>query len=99
MAPDAIANPQRDYVFVVNPTGANGRTEQQWKKMLPELKLRLGKDCNICEALTTGPTHAVEIAREVHILYILHQFFLRYLLEPIIVLSCIGSRDDCFSLT
>ncbi|KAG0619796.1 hypothetical protein M758_4G165900 [Ceratodon purpureus] len=65
MAPDALTtSAQRDYVFVVNPSGANGRTGQQWKKMMPDLNSRLGKDCNIHEALTTGPLHAIEIARE-----------------------------------
>uniref|UniRef100_A0A7I4DQB4 DAGKc domain-containing protein n=2 Tax=Physcomitrium patens TaxID=3218 RepID=A0A7I4DQB4_PHYPA len=54
----------RDYVFVVNPSGANGRTGQQWKRMLPDLSSRLGRQCNIREELTTGPLHAIEIARE-----------------------------------
>lgn len=55
---------KHDYVFVVNPSGANGRTGQQWKKMLPDLTSRLGKDHNIREELTAGPMHAVEIARK-----------------------------------
>ncbi|KAG0592207.1 hypothetical protein M758_1G189100 [Ceratodon purpureus] len=64
MSTDADSRRQRDYVFVVNPNGANGRTGQQWKKMLPDLKSRLGKDCNIREALTSAPLHGVEIARK-----------------------------------
>lgn len=55
---------KRDYVFVVNPNGANGRTGSEWKKLLPKLNAELGKDWNICESLTTGPSHAVDIARE-----------------------------------
>ena len=33
-------------IFFVN-VGANGRTGQQWKRMLPDLNSRLGKDCNV----------------------------------------------------
>ncbi|EOA28876.1 hypothetical protein CARUB_v10025121mg [Capsella rubella] len=54
----------RDLVFVVNPQGANGRTAKEWKKLLPYLRSRLGKDCNICESLTSGPSHAIDITRE-----------------------------------
>ncbi|XP_057462643.1 sphingoid long-chain bases kinase 2, mitochondrial-like [Actinidia eriantha] len=55
---------RRDLVFVVNPRGANGRTGEEWKKLLPYLKSRLGSDCNICESLTSGPCHAIDITRE-----------------------------------
>ncbi|CAN7021076.1 unnamed protein product, partial [Brassica oleracea var. botrytis] len=54
----------RDLVFVVNPQGANGRTAQEWNKLLPYLRSRLGGDCNICESLTSGPSHAIDITRE-----------------------------------
>lgn len=27
--------------------GANGRTAKEWKKLLPYLRSRLGKDCNV----------------------------------------------------
>lgn len=27
--------------------GANGRTGQQWKRMLPDLSSRLGRQCNV----------------------------------------------------
>ncbi|XP_013688241.1 sphingoid long-chain bases kinase 2, mitochondrial-like isoform X1 [Brassica napus] len=54
----------RDLVFVVNPQGANGRTAKEWKKLLPYLRSRLGEDCNICESLTSGPSHAIDITRE-----------------------------------
>jgi len=27
--------------------GANGRTAKEWKKLLPHLRSRLGKDCNV----------------------------------------------------
>lgn len=64
LQPALTASAQRDYVFVVNPNGANGRTGQQWKQMFPDLNSRLGKNCNIREELTTGPLHAIEIARE-----------------------------------
>ncbi|KAG9455276.1 hypothetical protein H6P81_008180 [Aristolochia fimbriata] len=53
-----------DIVFVVNPRGANGRTGREWKKLLPFLRSRLGSDCNICESLTSGPSHAIDITRE-----------------------------------
>jgi hypothetical protein len=85
----------RDYVFVVNPTGGNGRTGRDWQKLLPLLHSRLGKSWNhvsltctsywkplaalrslianvqlqVREALTTGPLHAVELAREVRKLH------------------------------
>ncbi|OMO64403.1 hypothetical protein CCACVL1_21784 [Corchorus capsularis] len=55
---------RRDLVFVVNPRGANGRTGKEWKKLLPYLQSRLGSDCNICESLTSGPSHAIDITRE-----------------------------------
>lgn len=54
----------RDYVFVVNPNGANGHTGREWKSLLPKLTAQLNKDCKVQEALTSGPLHAVEIARE-----------------------------------
>ncbi|XP_062157493.1 sphingoid long-chain bases kinase 2, mitochondrial [Alnus glutinosa] len=57
-------SPRRDIVFVVNPRGANGRTGKEWKKLLPYLRSRLGRDCNICESLTSGPSHAIDITRE-----------------------------------
>ncbi|KAL3814811.1 hypothetical protein ACJIZ3_016079 [Penstemon smallii] len=55
---------RRDLVFVVNPRGANGRTGKEWKKLLPFLRSRLGSECNICESLTSGPCHAIDITRE-----------------------------------
>lgn len=55
---------RRDFVFVVNPKGANGRTGKEWKKLLPYLRTRLGGRCNICESITSGPSHAVDITRE-----------------------------------
>ncbi|KAL9359988.1 hypothetical protein Peur_048111 [Populus x canadensis] len=44
--------------------GANGRTGKDWKKLLPYLRSRLDKNCNICESLTSGPYHAIDITRE-----------------------------------
>ncbi|KAK9280597.1 hypothetical protein L1049_014291 [Liquidambar formosana] len=58
------ASPRRDLVFVVNPRGANGRTGKEWKRLLPFLRSRLGTDCNICESMTSGPSHAIDITRE-----------------------------------
>ncbi|PKI46372.1 hypothetical protein CRG98_033267 [Punica granatum] len=55
---------RRDLVFIVNPLGANGRTGKEWKKLLPYLRSRLGRDCNVCESLTSGPSHAIDITRE-----------------------------------
>lgn len=55
---------RRDLVFVVNPRGANGRTGKEWKNLLPYLQSRIGSDCNICESLTSGPSHAIDITRE-----------------------------------
>lgn len=55
---------RRDLVFVVNPKGANGRTGSEWKRLLPYLRTRIGRDCNICESLTSGPAHAIDITRE-----------------------------------
>ncbi|KAL0428821.1 UNVERIFIED_CONTAM: Sphingoid long-chain bases kinase, mitochondrial [Sesamum radiatum] len=55
---------RRDLVFVVNPRGANGRTGKEWNKLLPYLRSRLSSDCNICESLTSGPCHAIDITRE-----------------------------------
>lgn len=58
------ASRRRDLVFVVNPRGANGRTGKEWKRLLPYLRSRLGSDCNICESLTSGPSHAIDITRK-----------------------------------
>uniref|UniRef100_A0A0A0KBC3 DAGKc domain-containing protein n=1 Tax=Cucumis sativus TaxID=3659 RepID=A0A0A0KBC3_CUCSA len=55
---------RRDLVFVVNPRGANGKTAKQWKKLVPYLRTRLGEHYNICESLTSGPCHAIDITRE-----------------------------------
>ncbi|KAJ4832417.1 hypothetical protein Tsubulata_031422 [Turnera subulata] len=55
---------RRDLVFIVNPRGANGRTGKEWKKLLPYLRSRLDKDCNVFESLTSGPSHAIDITRE-----------------------------------
>ncbi|KAK6918332.1 Diacylglycerol kinase, catalytic domain [Dillenia turbinata] len=62
--PGAASTRRPDLVFVVNPLGANGRTVKEWKKLLPYLRSRLGTDCNICESLTSGPSHAIDITRE-----------------------------------
>ncbi|KAG0454007.1 hypothetical protein HPP92_025311 [Vanilla planifolia] len=56
--------PRRNFVFVVNPRGANGRTGREWNKLLPYLRTRLGGQYNIHESLTSGPSHAVDITRE-----------------------------------
>ncbi|XP_072984103.1 sphingoid long-chain bases kinase 2, mitochondrial [Typha latifolia] len=55
---------RRDCVFVVNPKGANGRTGKEWKKLLPYVKTRLAGHYNVCESITSGPSHAVDITRE-----------------------------------
>ncbi|GAV83885.1 DAGK_cat domain-containing protein [Cephalotus follicularis] len=55
---------RRDLVFVVNPRGANGRTGKEWKRLIPYLRSRIGIDYNICESLTSGPSHATDITRE-----------------------------------
>ncbi|KAK9202286.1 hypothetical protein WN944_017496 [Citrus x changshan-huyou] len=60
----ASSSRRRDLVFVVNPRGASGRTGKEWKKLLPYLRSRLSVDCNICESLTSGPSHAIDITRE-----------------------------------
>ncbi|XP_047338061.1 sphingoid long-chain bases kinase 2, mitochondrial [Impatiens glandulifera] len=60
----ASSSRRRDLVFIVNPKGANGRTGQEWKTLLPYLKSRLGSDCNICESVTSGPRQAIGITRE-----------------------------------
>ncbi|GAA0150592.1 kinase [Lithospermum erythrorhizon] len=62
--PGRAASNRRDLVFVVNPKGANGRTGEQWKMLLPYLRTRLSSECNIYESLTSGPTHAIGITRE-----------------------------------
>lgn len=54
----------RDYVFIVNSNGANGNTGREWKKLFPKLTARLSKDCKVHEALTSGPLHAIDIAKE-----------------------------------
>ncbi|KAL3680980.1 hypothetical protein R1sor_023936 [Riccia sorocarpa] len=55
---------KRDYVFIVNPNGANGRTGESWTKLLPQLKARLGTDRNVHEKFTSGPQHATQLTRE-----------------------------------
>ncbi|TVU48564.1 hypothetical protein EJB05_08205 [Eragrostis curvula] len=64
---DSAASRRRrgDFVFVVNPSGANGRTGKQWKQLLPHLRTRLADQCNICECITTGPSHAIDVTRKV----------------------------------
>ncbi|TYG57176.1 hypothetical protein ES288_D08G122200v1 [Gossypium darwinii] len=63
---DSSSSPihRRDLVFIINPGGANGRTGKEWKKLLPYLQSCLGSDCNICESLTSSPSHAIDITRE-----------------------------------
>ncbi|VAI24571.1 unnamed protein product [Triticum turgidum subsp. durum] len=63
-AATASSGRRRDYVFVVNPSGANGRTGKQWKQLLPFLHTRLADQCNICECITSGPSHAIDVTRE-----------------------------------
>uniref|UniRef100_A0A7N0UMY8 DAGKc domain-containing protein n=1 Tax=Kalanchoe fedtschenkoi TaxID=63787 RepID=A0A7N0UMY8_KALFE len=53
-----------ELVFVVNPKGANGRSGEDWNRILPYVRSRLGGDCIICESLTSGPAHAIDITRE-----------------------------------
>ncbi|XP_022147219.1 sphingoid long-chain bases kinase 2, mitochondrial [Momordica charantia] len=55
---------RRDLVFVVNPRGANGKTVKEWNKLVPYLRTRLSEHYNICESLTSGPCHAIDITRE-----------------------------------
>ncbi|KAK7274301.1 hypothetical protein RIF29_15384 [Crotalaria pallida] len=71
MAPDlsqtigsSSSSRRKDLVFIVNPRGANGRTGKEWKKLVPYLRSRLSKEYNICESLTSGPCHAIDITRE-----------------------------------
>jgi hypothetical protein len=40
----------QNVVFLFAHVGANGRTGQQWKRMLPDLNARLGKDCHVRSA-------------------------------------------------
>ncbi|XP_020096134.1 sphingoid long-chain bases kinase 2, mitochondrial isoform X1 [Ananas comosus] len=63
----SASRPRRDFVFVVNPkdrSGANGRTGKEWKRLLPYLRTRLAGSCNVCESITSGPSHAIDITRE-----------------------------------
>ncbi|KAF3323000.1 sphingoid long-chain bases kinase 2 [Carex littledalei] len=62
--PAASHRRRRDFVFVVNPKGANGQTGKEWKKLLPYLRTRLADRCNVCESVTSGPSHAIDITRE-----------------------------------
>ncbi|KAL4186522.1 hypothetical protein AMTRI_Chr09g34360 [Amborella trichopoda] len=55
---------RREFVFIVNPKGANGRAGKQWKKILPYLKSHLGEEYIIRESLTSGPSYAIDITRE-----------------------------------
>lgn len=50
-----------DIVFVVNPKGANGRTGDEWKELLPYVRSRLG---NVSQSLTSAPCHAIDITRQ-----------------------------------
>ncbi|KAG8073257.1 hypothetical protein GUJ93_ZPchr0006g43849 [Zizania palustris] len=60
----ATVSSRRNFVFVVNPSGANGRTGKQWKELLPHLRTRLADQCDICECITSAPFHAIDITRE-----------------------------------
>nr|CAB3497225.1 unnamed protein product [Digitaria exilis] len=64
---DRVAASRRrrgDFVFVINPSGANGRTGKQWKQLLPHLRTRLADQCKICECITSGPSDAIDVTRE-----------------------------------
>ncbi|CAN6314225.1 unnamed protein product [Urochloa humidicola] len=64
---DRVAASRRrrgDFVFVVNPSGANGRTGKQWKQLLPQLRTSLADQSNICECITSGPSHAIDVTRK-----------------------------------
>ncbi|KAL2621008.1 hypothetical protein R1flu_001213 [Riccia fluitans] len=61
-SPDTLG--KRDYVFIVNPNGANGRTGELWRKLRPQLTARLGKDWNVSEKFTSGPQNATQLTRE-----------------------------------
>jgi len=63
-ASTASSRRRRDFVFVVNPSGANGRTGKQWTQLLPHLRTRLADKCNICECITSGPSDAIDVTRE-----------------------------------
>ncbi|XP_078437854.1 diacylglycerol kinase family protein [Wolffia australiana] len=58
------SSPKKNFVFVVNPMGANGKTGQDWKKLQPYLRLKLGNDYDLSEFFTTGPCQASEITRK-----------------------------------
>ncbi|XP_042454259.1 sphingoid long-chain bases kinase 2, mitochondrial-like isoform X1 [Zingiber officinale] len=60
----SVSRSKKNFVFVVNPRGANGCTGREWKKLLPYLRTRLGEQCNIYESITSGPLHGVDITRE-----------------------------------
>lgn len=60
----ALLRRRPDLVFVVNPHGANGSTSREWKKLSPYLSSRLSHHYNICEVLTSGPSHGIDVTRE-----------------------------------
>ncbi|KAH7287452.1 hypothetical protein KP509_32G057000 [Ceratopteris richardii] len=43
---------------------SNGNTGKEWKKLRPKLEAKFDKDYKIKEAFTSGPSHAMEIAKE-----------------------------------
>ncbi|CAA7406786.1 unnamed protein product [Spirodela intermedia] len=57
-------SPKKNFVFVINPKGANGKTGKEWKKIQPYLREMLSRNCNMHELSTTGPFHAAEITRD-----------------------------------
>ncbi|CAA6669814.1 unnamed protein product [Spirodela intermedia] len=57
-------SPKKNFVFVINPKGANGKAGKEWKKIQPYLREMLSRNCNMHELSTTGPFHAVEITRD-----------------------------------
>jgi hypothetical protein len=69
----------QNVVFLFAHVGANGRTGQQWKRMLPDLNARLGKDCHLRSAAYDSVhwLHAVEIARKVRILLMMRRMLKR----------------------
>ncbi|RRT71811.1 hypothetical protein BHE74_00007162 [Ensete ventricosum] len=40
-ADDHVSRSKKNFVFIINPKGANGRTGKEWKKLLPYLRTRL----------------------------------------------------------
>jgi hypothetical protein len=60
---------RRNFVFVVNPSGANGRTGNQWKQLLPHLRTRFADQCDVRLSISLRSLDRSILNRKLQLLY------------------------------